>query len=72
MVDVPPAAVALAALRSASRARLARGYATWRIGRLSPGEKRNIVLATAVNADLASDRADTRLRAKRRVPPATG
>ena len=88
LLDVPPAAVALASLRSGARARVVRGNALWRLGRLDPGErrtvrgsvriqagspglKRNLVLATAVNADLVSDAADTRLL-RPRVPPVTG
>jgi uncharacterized repeat protein (TIGR01451 family) len=40
----------------------------------TPGWKRNVVAATAVNAQLASDRADTRLRAAQsgRAPAVTG
>jgi uncharacterized repeat protein (TIGR01451 family) len=89
LADVPPAAVALAALRSGTRARVVRGNAIWSLGRLAPGArrtvrgsvrikagtpglKRNLVLASAVNAQLVTDRADTRVRARRRVPPVTG
>ena len=38
----------------------------------SPGRKRNWVLATAVNARLAADSADARVRARRQAPPVTG
>ncbi len=38
----------------------------------SPGRKRNWVLATAVNARLAADSADARIRARRQAPPVTG
>jgi hypothetical protein len=38
----------------------------------TPGLKRNLVLATAVNANLASDHADTRLLRPRQAPPVTG
>ncbi len=40
----------------------------------TPGWKRNLVLATAVNAQLVNDRADTRVRAaqQRRAPAVTG
>jgi uncharacterized repeat protein (TIGR01451 family) len=36
------------------------------------GRKRNRVLATAINAQLVADRADTRLLAQRRAPDVTG
>ncbi len=89
MADIPPAAVALASLKTRTRARVVRGSAIWRLGTLAPGAKRtvrgsvrikagtpglkrNLVLATAVNAELVSDRADTRLLARRRVPGFTG
>ena len=91
MVDLPPAAVALASLSSSTRARVVNGGAVWRLGRLvpgakrtirgsvlitagTPGLKRNLVVATAVNAQLAADRADTRLRAAQRgqAPAVTG
>ena len=89
MVDLPPGAVALAALRSTTRARVVNGGAVWNLGRLAPGAKRtirgsvlitagtpglkrNLVVATAVNAQLVGDRADTRLRARRQAPPVTG
>ncbi len=89
MADVPPAAVALAGLRASRRARVARGNAVWRLGRLAPGAKRtirgsvrikagtlgwkrNVVLASAVNAQLVDDEADTRIRARRQAPPVTG
>jgi hypothetical protein len=89
MADIPPGAVALAALRSTTQARVTRGHAIWRLGRLAPGAsrtirgsvlitagtpglKRNLVLAGAVNAQVVSDRADTRLRARRQAPPVTG
>ena len=39
----------------------------------SPGLERNLALATAVNANLARDAADTRVLAQRRIiPPVTG
>jgi hypothetical protein len=38
----------------------------------TPGLKRNLAVATAVNARFVSDRADTRLLAARRAPPVTG
>ena len=91
MVDLPPAAVALASLSSSTRARVVNGGAVWRLGRLAPGAKRtirgsvlitagtpglkrNLAVATAVNAQLAADRADTRLRAAQRgqAPAVTG
>jgi uncharacterized repeat protein (TIGR01451 family) len=89
MVDLPPAAVALASLRSSTRARVVNGGAVWNLGRLAPGAKRtirgsvlitagtpglkrNLVAATAVNAKLVGDRADTRLRARQQAPPVTG
>jgi uncharacterized repeat protein (TIGR01451 family) len=89
LADVPPAAVALAGLRSGTRARVVRGNAYWSLGRLAPGArrtvrgsvlikagtpglKRNLVLATAANAELVSDRADTRVRGRRQAPPVTG
>jgi uncharacterized repeat protein (TIGR01451 family) len=51
--------------------RTIRGTVAIRAG--TPGLKRNLVLATAVNAQLARDDADTRLLVKRRViPPVTG
>jgi Domain of unknown function DUF11 len=77
--DVPPAALGLAGLQStgASKARIVRGNAVWRLGTLapgarrtvrgsvvlksgSPGLKRNLAVATAVNANQAQDPADTR------------
>jgi hypothetical protein len=89
MADLPPAAVALSGLKASRRARVARGQAIWRLGRLAPGAKRtirgsvrikagtpgwkrNVVLATAVNAQLVDDVADTRIRARRQAPPVTG
>ena len=89
MADVPPAAVALAALKSRTRGQVVQGNAVWRLGTLAPGAKRtvsgtvrikagtpglkrNLVLATAANANLARDRADTRVRARQRVSPVTG
>jgi uncharacterized repeat protein (TIGR01451 family) len=83
VADVPPAALALAALRTDTPYRRVRGNAVWRIGTLEPGAtrtvrgavsikagtpglKRNFVLATAVNAHLVNDRADTRVL---REPP---
>ena len=45
---------------------------TVRIKAGTPGLKRNLVLATAANANLARDRADTRVRARQRVSPVTG
>jgi uncharacterized repeat protein (TIGR01451 family) len=42
MADVPPASVAVAALRASSRPRVGEGYALWQIGRLAPGAKRTI------------------------------
>ena len=42
LADVPPATVAVAALRASSRPRVGKGYAVWRIGRLAPGAKRTI------------------------------
>jgi uncharacterized repeat protein (TIGR01451 family) len=51
--------------------RTIRGTVAIRAG--TPGLKRNLVLATAVNAQLARDDADTPLLVKRRViPPVTG
>ena len=38
----------------------------------TPGWKRNVVLASAVNAQLVDDVADTRIRARRQAPPVTG
>ena len=38
----------------------------------TPGWKRNVVLATAVNARLVDDVADTRIRARRQAPAVTG
>ena len=91
MADLPPGAVALASLKSSTRARVARGNVVWRLGRLAPGSKRtvtgsvlitagtpglkrNLVLATAVNARLVNDVADTRVRAAQRgqAPAVTG
>ena len=89
MADLPPAAVALSGLKASTRARVARGHAIWRIGRLAPGAKRtirgsvrikagtpgwkrNVVLATAVNARLVDDAVDTRIRARRQAPAVTG
>jgi uncharacterized repeat protein (TIGR01451 family) len=89
MADLPPGAVALSGLRASRRARVARGQAVWRLGRLAPGAKRtirgsvriqagtpgwkrNLVLATAVNARLVNDVADTLVRARRQAPPVTG
>ena len=89
MADLPPGAVVLSELRASRRARVARGQAIWRLGRLAPGAKRtirgsvrikagtpgwkrNLVLATAVNAQLVNDFADTRIRARRQAPPVTG
>ena len=37
LADVPPAAIAVAALRSNSRPQVGTGYALWRLGRLAPG-----------------------------------
>jgi hypothetical protein len=46
---------------------------TVRITAGTPGLKRNLVLATAVNAQTAQDNADTRVLAQQRViPPVTG
>ena len=90
--DVPSAALTLTGLKSsgASKARIVRGNAVWRLGTLapgakrtvsgsvvlkagSPGLKRNLALASAVNANLVQDNADTRVLAQRRViPPVTG
>ena len=82
MADVPPAAVALAALKSQHAARVwPADTPSGALGRLAPGAKRTIrgsvliqagtpgrkrnqVLATAVNAQLVSDRADTRIRVR--------
>ena len=89
MADIPPAAVAVTGLKASRRARVARGQAIWRLGRLAPGAKRvvrgsvritagtpgwkrNLVLATAVNAKLVNAVADTRIRARRQAPPVTG
>ena len=91
MADIPPAAIALSGLKASSRARVARGHAVWRLGRLAPGAKRtirgsvritagtpgwkrNVVVATAVNAHLVDDVADTRVRAAQRgqAPAVTG
>ncbi len=88
LVDIPPAAVELAGLSSAQRARIVRGNAVWRIGTLepsesrtvrgsvrikagTPGRKRNWVVATAIDAPLSADHADTRVRA-RALPIFTG
>jgi uncharacterized repeat protein (TIGR01451 family) len=38
----------------------------------TPGLKRNLTAATAINAKIATDRADTRLLARRRAPAVTG
>lgn len=38
----------------------------------TPGVKPNLVLATAANAQLVSDRADTRVLGRRRAPRVTG
>jgi uncharacterized repeat protein (TIGR01451 family) len=90
--DVPPAALGLAGLQStgASKPRIVRGNAVWRLGTIAPGGsrtvrgsvvlksgtpglKRNLALATAVNANLARDNADLRVLAQRRIiPPVTG
>jgi hypothetical protein len=90
--DVPPAALRLAGLQStgASKPKIVRGNAVWRLGTLAPGArrtvrgsvvlrsgtpglKRNLALATAVNANLARDTTDTRVLAQRRIiPPVTG
>ena len=91
MVDIPPGAVALAALRSSTPARVLNRGAVWKLGRLAPGAsrtihgsvviragtpglKRNLVAAGAVNARLVGDVADTRLRAAQsgRAPAVTG
>ena len=91
MADVPPANVAVAALKANRRPQRGGGYALWHLGRLAagasrtvrgsvlvergaPGIKRNWVFAAAVNARLAQDRADTRLRAAQsgRAPAVTG
>ena len=42
IADIPPAAMALSALRSSTRARIARGNAIWRLGTLAPGASRTI------------------------------
>jgi uncharacterized repeat protein (TIGR01451 family) len=42
MADVPPATVAVSALRASSRPRTGQGWALWRIGRLAPGASRTI------------------------------
>jgi hypothetical protein len=50
-----------------------RWQGEWQIEAGSPGLKRNLALATAVNANLAGDDADTRVLAQRRIiPPVTG
>ena len=91
MVDIPPGAANLAALRSSTRARVSNRGAIWKLGRLAPGARRtirgsvlitggtpglktNLVAAGAVNAKLAGDRANTRLRAAQRgqAPAVTG
>jgi uncharacterized repeat protein (TIGR01451 family) len=92
VIDIPPGAVKLASLQSATKARVIGGAAVWRLGTLAPGAKhtirgsvrilggtpglkRNLAAATAINAKLAGDRADTRLlrsRARRPAPPVTG
>jgi len=90
MIDIPPGAVALAAMRSTTRARVLNRGAIWKLGTLAPGArrtvrgsvlikagtpglKRNLVAAGAVNAQLVGDRADTRLmRQQRRAPRVTG
>ncbi len=89
MVDLPPGAANLTALRSSTRARVVNRGAIWKLGTLAPGArrtvrgsvlikagtpglKRNLVLATAVNAQLVGDRADTRLLRQRQAPPVTG
>ena len=38
----------------------------------TPGLKRNLVMATAVNAKVVIDRADSRLLGRRQAPPVTG
>jgi uncharacterized repeat protein (TIGR01451 family) len=93
LADVPPAALTLASLKGTTarvvrgnaiwrlgtlapgEKRTVRGSVRIKAG--TPGLKRNLVLATAVNAQLVSDRADTRLlgqgvRGQRRVSPVTG
>jgi uncharacterized repeat protein (TIGR01451 family) len=95
VADIPPAALKLAGLRTARRARIVRGIAVWRLGTLAPGArrtirgsvvvkagsaglKRNLAIATAVNARLAGARADTRVIAagvggqQQSAPPVTG
>jgi uncharacterized repeat protein (TIGR01451 family) len=91
MADVPPAALALAALRTEGRVRVVNGNAVWRLGNLrpgarrtvrgsvrldsgTPGRKRNVVYATAVNARLVAGHADTRVRAAQsgNLPAVTG
>jgi hypothetical protein len=89
MIDVPPGAVTLAAMRSTTRARVLNRGAIWKLGTLAPGArrtvrgsvlikagtpglKRNLVAAGAVNAQLVGDRADTRLLRQRRAPRVTG
>ena len=42
MADVPPAAVALAALKTRTRGQVVRGNAVWRLGTLAPGAKRTV------------------------------
>jgi uncharacterized repeat protein (TIGR01451 family) len=76
VADIPPAALALAALRTDTPYRRIRGNAVWRVGTLAPGAsrtvhgsvtikagtpglKRNVALATAINAHLVAGRADT-------------
>jgi hypothetical protein len=83
--DVPPAALTLTGLRAANvqvvrgvavwrigtlapgASRTIRGSV--RIESGTPGLKRNHALATAVNANLVIDRADTRVLAQRRQAP---
>jgi uncharacterized repeat protein (TIGR01451 family) len=42
LIDIPPGAVALAALRSSTRARVLNRGAVWKLGRLAPGARRTI------------------------------
>ena len=42
MADVPPAALRLSGLSASRRARQGRGYVSWRLGNLAPGERRTV------------------------------
>jgi uncharacterized repeat protein (TIGR01451 family) len=42
MIDIPPGAVALAAMRSTTRARVLNRGALWNLGTLAPGARRTV------------------------------